>query len=287
VRRGAPGAPARGRPRRRLPLRVRGSLLSTAGDTALVVRDVGRVYRHRARERVALSGVSFELALRQTVAVVGESGAGKSTLARLVAGLDRPTSGEILVGGSPPRLRGGTVSPVQMVFQDPKEALNPFLPIGRSIEEPLKHVPRAERRRRVGELLAHVGLDPKRARERPAAFSGGQLQRVVIARALAARPRILVCDEPTSALDVSVQAQIINLLMELQGELGFGCILVTHDLAVVRILANDVLVLRRGVVVEHAPADRFFAGPAEEYSRSLLAAVSRQALTRHDAAYGA
>jgi ABC-type glutathione transport system ATPase component len=226
--------------------------------------------------------VSFELELGRTLAVVGESGAGKSTLARLIAGLDRPTAGAIRVDGRPPRPQPGRPSPVQMVFQDPKDALNPFLSVERSVAEPLAGTAREARRARVRELLERVGLDPRRAGQRPASFSGGQQQRIVIARALAASPRILVCDEPTSALDVSVQAQIINLLLELQAQLGFACVLVTHDLAVVRVLADDVLVLRRGLVVERSPSRAFFDEPGHEYSRSLLGAVSKQALTRHE-----
>jgi ABC-type glutathione transport system ATPase component len=258
------------------------SALPEAAGAVLSGRSVGRVFRRRGVSRVALVDVSFDLAPGRTLAVVGESGAGKTTLSRLVAGLDRPTSGSILVEGSPPRLRGGVPSPVQMVFQDPKEALNPFLSVGRSVGEPLRGLPAAERQARVAESLERVGLDPRRARQRPAAFSGGQQQRIVIARALAASPKILVCDEPTSALDVSVQAQIINLLLELQSSLGFACVLVTHDLSVVRVLADDVLVLRNGHVVEYADAESFFEQPRHEYSQSLLGAVSRQALTRHE-----
>ena len=247
----------------------------------LSVRDVGRVFRRRGVARVALTGISFDLQLQRTLAIVGESGAGKSTLARLIAGLDRPTTGEVLVEGQPPRLRGGRPSVVQMVFQDPKEALNPFLSIGRSIGEPLRHLSGPERKARIGNLLEHVGLDPARAGQRPSAFSGGQLQRVVIARALAPSPKILVCDEPTSALDVSVQAQIVNLLLQLQEELGFACVLVTHDLSVVRVLADDVLVLRQGELVEYRAAEDFFHVPSHGYSVSLLDAVAQQSLTRH------
>jgi ABC-type glutathione transport system ATPase component len=258
--------------------------MSSAGADApvLAVRDVGRVFRRRGVSRVALVGVTFDLEPNRTLAVVGESGAGKSTLARLIAGLDRPTTGRVLVDGRSPRLRGGLPSPVQMVFQDPKDALNPFLSVGRSVSEPLRKLPRRERRHRMWDLLEQVGLDPARAGQRPSAFSGGQLQRVVFARALAASPRILVCDEPTSALDVSVQAQIVNLLLHLQRELGFACVLVTHDLSIVRALADDVLVLRRGELIEQSRADDFFHRPAQEYSRSLLNAVAQQSLARHD-----
>jgi ABC-type microcin C transport system duplicated ATPase subunit YejF len=171
-----------------------------------------------------------------------------------------------------------------MVFQDPREALNPFLSIGQSVGEPLRHASRADRRRRVAEALASVGLDPARSGDRPASFSGGQLQRVVIARALIPSPQVLVCDEPTSSLDVSVQAQIVNLLLQLQEAYGFSCILVTHDLTVARVLADEVLVLRQGVVVERSPASTFFAEPSEEYSRGLLNAAGRQSLARRQLA---
>jgi ABC-type glutathione transport system ATPase component len=223
---------------------------------------------------VALTDVSFDVREKRTLAVVGETGAGKSTLARIVAGLDRPSSGEILVCGEPPALRRGAAAQVQMVFQDPLDALNPFLSIGRSVAEPIRRLPLRERRDRVRELFQRVGLDPSRSRQRPAGFSGGQLQRVGIARALAASPRLLVCDEPTSALDVSVQAQIVNLIMELQSTLGFSCILITHDLAVVRVLADEILVLRHGRMVERSLAEDFFREPQAEYSRSLLQAMS-------------
>lgn len=252
----------------------------TSDAPVLSARDIGRVFRRRGVSRRALAGVSFELRYHRTLAIVGESGAGKSTLARLITGLDRPTTGEVLVEGRPPRLRGGTPSVVQMVFQDPQDALNPFLSIGRSIGEPLRHLPGADRKARIADLLERVGLDPVRAGQRPSAFSGGQLQRIVIARALAASPKILVCDEPTSALDVSVQAQIVNLLLELQSELGFACVLVTHDLGVVRVLADEILVLKAGELVEYGRAEDFFREPRHDYSKSLLNAVARQSLRR-------
>jgi ABC-type glutathione transport system ATPase component len=248
----------------------------------LSVDGLTREYRNRGVTARVLDAVSVEVGAGRTLAVVGESGAGKSTLARLICGLDRPTAGTVRVAGRDPAPRSGAPSPVQLVFQNPIDALNPFLAIGRSIGEPLRSSPRERRQARIAELLQRVGIDPERAGQRPAAFSGGQLQRIVLARALAASPQVLVCDEPTSALDVSVQAQIVNLLLELQAAMGFACVLVTHDLAVVRVLAHDVLVLRHGRTVEVAPADRFFAAPREEYSRSLLDAVARQALSRHE-----
>jgi ABC-type glutathione transport system ATPase component len=245
----------------------------------LVLADgVRKEYRRRGPARVALAGVSFTLEAGRTLAVVGESGAGKSTLARLVCGLDHPTQGTILVAGTPPRPSRGSPSPVQMVFQNPHDALNPYLAVGQSVGEPLRHVGRAERRRRVAELLELVGLDASRVRERPSAFSGGQLQRVVIARALAADPAVLLCDEPTSALDVSVQAQIINLLLRLQDSLRFACLLITHDLGVARVMADDVLILRDGMTVEQTTMEALLEHPAHEYSRTLIDAASAQAL---------
>jgi peptide/nickel transport system ATP-binding protein len=249
-------------------------LSSRTGEPAAVrVVDAAVDYRRRRERFRALDGVTFELRAGQTLAVVGESGAGKSTLVKLVAGLEQPAAGTVEVNGSPPRLRAGTVSPVQVVFQNPIEALNPYASVGRSIAEPLRDLSREQRRQRVAELLDDVGLEPARAGSRPSAFSGGQLQRVVLARALAADPAVLICDEATSALDVSVQAQIANLIMKLQGTKGFACLLVTHDLGLAHVLADSVLVLRNGEPVELAPASRFFAGPRTTYARSLLAAT--------------
>jgi ABC-type glutathione transport system ATPase component len=246
---------------------------------ALSVQHVCRKYRVKDGERTALADVSFDLAPGETIAIVGESGAGKSTLTRLIAGFERPSSGEVLVNGRTARIASGSVSPVQMVFQHPADALNRFASVGTSVGEPLLHTyARAERRDRVAELLAKVGIVPSRANDRPATFSGGQLQRIVLARALAAEPELLVCDEPTSALDVSVQAQVVNLLLELQETSGFACVLVTHDLAVARVLADEVMVLRNGEVVEKTAASEFFGGPASDYGRALLSTTAGQTL---------
>ena len=250
---------------------------------ALEVEGVRKEFRRRGGVLVAVREVWCSVERRRTLAVVGESGAGKSTLARVIAGLERPTSGRVLVAGQPLVLRGGVASPVQMVFQQPGESLDPLSSVGRSVAEPLHAMSGRERERRVASLLARVGINPAHAGRRPSAFSGGQLQRIVLARALAAEPQVLVCDEPTSALDVSVQAQFVNLLLELQAQIGFACVLVTHDLSLVRVLADDVLVLKDGVVVEQGPADSFFRGPAAAYSRALLEANSKQTL-RHVAA---
>ena len=243
---------------------------SPVDEVVVSAAGVCRTFGRGQSERRALVDVGFEVRHGRTLAVIGESGAGKTTLVRLIAGLDKPTVGTIEVGGAPPRIRQGVPSPVQIVFQQPLEALNPFHSIGRSVGEPLQSLARKERTKRVHQLLDSVGISPSRTEDRPGRFSGGQLQRIVIARALAAEPKVLLCDEPTSSLDVSVQAQIINLLMELQSAMNFTSILVTHDLAVAKVLSDDVLVLKSGEVVEYAAAESFFKRPSHDYSRHLL-----------------
>jgi ABC-type dipeptide/oligopeptide/nickel transport system ATPase subunit len=260
-------------------------MIDTSGPV-LRVEGVNHGYGRGRDATTVLKDVSFQVAKGQTLAVIGESGAGKSTLTRILAGLEKPSSGSVSVGGQTVRVRTGRVSPVQVIFQQPSEALNRFAPIGRSIAEPLRHISRAQRRERVFSLLERVGIDPGRADEKPSAFSGGQLQRVVTARALAASPSVLLCDEPTSALDVSVQAQIVNLLLGLQADEGLTMVLVTHDLGVAKAMADDVLVLRLGEIVEHTNAGQFFRGPVATYSRELLQATSHQLLGGGAAASG-
>jgi ABC-type dipeptide/oligopeptide/nickel transport system ATPase subunit len=245
-----------------------------AGEAVIAARELTKVYRSGHRQVRALDGVSFEVLAGQTLAVIGESGSGKSTLTRLITGLETPTSGSISINGKPARLRPGHRGDVQLVFQDPAGSLNPHRKIWKSAAEPLRHLGRAARRAAVAEMLNRVGIDPHRLGDRPGRFSGGQLQRIAIARVLVARAQVLLCDEPTSALDVSVQAQILNLLRELQLEIGFTCVFVTHDLAVAQVVADHVLVLRAGQVREHASAAEFFAGPRDPYSRSLVAVAS-------------
>lgn len=235
---------------------------------------LSRVFRTAAGKIVALHNVSFSVRPGETLAVIGESGAGKSSLVKLVAGLDRPSEGTITVAGAAPRIRRGKASRVQVVFQNPGAALSPHHAIGTSVAEPIRARPRQERQQRVHSLLERVGISPSRAADRPTRFSGGELQRIVLARALVARPALLLCDEPTSALDVSVQAQVINLLLELQREEQFASIVVTHDLAVAKVLADNVLVLREGEVQELTPSSSFFDMPTSEYGRQLSAASS-------------
>jgi len=255
--------------------------MSDPGPSVVVeLKDVTRVYHSSHSVVRALDGVSFSLRAGETLGVIGESGSGKSTLTRLIAGLERPTSGRVTVAGQTPSIRPGRVATAQVVFQDPAGSLNPHRSILKSIGEPLRKLTRAQRRATVVEMLERVGIDPARLTDRPVRFSGGQLQRVAIARALVARSSVLLCDEPTSALDVSVQAQILSLLSDLQREIGFSCIFVTHDLAVAQVVADHVLVLRHGQVRESADARTFFSGPKDPYSRSLLDAMASAPLDR-------
>ncbi|AOB28170.1 MULTISPECIES: ABC transporter ATP-binding protein [Bordetella] len=241
-----------------------------------------RVLARKPRQMLrAVDGVSFEIARGETLALVGESGCGKSTVARMLVGLYGLTRGAIQFDGQPlstlatpqgKQLR----SRLQMIFQDPYASLNPRWRVGRIIAEPLlTHASMApqQRQERVGELLRQVGLDPADQHRYPHQFSGGQRQRISIARALAARPQFLVCDEPTSALDVSVQAQVLNLMKDLQRELGLTYLFISHNLAVVRHVADRVGVMYLGKLVEVAPRDDLFAQPRHPYTRMLLEAI--------------
>ncbi len=245
------------------------------GGVAVSAGQLTRHYRVGNRLVRALEDVSFEVARGETLAVIGESGSGKSTLTRLITGLERPTTGTIAVSGTTPQLRPGRPAAAQLVFQDPAGSLNPYRKVWKSVAEPLRREKRDRRRDLATQMLARVGIEAARASVRPGRLSGGQLQRVAIARALVSKSSVLVCDEPTSALDVSVQAQILNLLQDLQAEIGFTCIFVTHDLAVAQVVADQVLVLRHGRVCEMGAAKSFFAGPRDPYSVALLEATSR------------
>ncbi|WP_432563596.1 ATP-binding cassette domain-containing protein [Kineococcus sp. SYSU DK003] len=249
--------------------------------TLLQVEGLTKRYGHGSSSVLAVDDVSFTLDAGRTLGVVGESGSGKSTTAFCVLQLVRPTSGSVqldgreLVGLRPRQLRA-VRSEMQVVLQDPYESLNPRMRVGDIVDEPLVAHRRgspATRRRRVAELLELVGLHPDDARRLPASFSGGQRQRISIARALALEPRLVVCDEAVSALDVSIQASIVNLLRDLQDSLGVGYLFISHDLAVVRAVADSVVVMRNGQVVESAAADEVFERPATAYTRSLLDAV--------------
>ena len=231
----------------------------------------------------AVRGVDLSIGVGETLALVGESGCGKSTLARAVTLLDPPTAGRLFLDGSEVtglgrRALGPFRRAVQMVFQDPYGSLNPRLSVGSSIAEPLVIQgigSRRDRRDRVAELLEAVGLRPADAARYPHEFSGGQRQRIAIARAVASRPRLIVADEPVSALDVSIQSQILNLLLDLQREQGLSYLFIGHDLAVVRHIADRVGVMYLGSLVEEAPAEALFADPRHPYTRALLAAAPR------------
>jgi oligopeptide transport system ATP-binding protein len=228
----------------------------------------------------AVDGVSLTVNANETLAVVGESGCGKSTTGNAVLGLAPVTSGRILFEGRDMALmsaveRKNTWRDIQVVFQDPVSALNPRRSIAQSIAEPLviHNFPKADIRARVDELMGLVGLNRDQRDRRPGALSGGQRQRVVIARALALSPKLVICDEPVSALDVSIQSQILNLLMRLQRELGLSYLFIAHDLSVVRHIADRVAVMYLGVVVEEGPTEKVFATPVHPYTEALLSAI--------------
>ena len=229
----------------------------------------------------AVDGVSFDIQRGETLALVGESGCGKSTMARLLVGLYGLTRGTIEFDGQPLSNMdkpGGAAlrKRLQMIFQDPYASLNPRWRVGRIIAEPLlthTNMSEAQRRARVDELLTQVGLDPSDQSRYQHQFSGGQRQRISIARALAAQPEFLVCDEPTSALDVSVQAQVLNLMKDLQRRLGLTYLFISHNLAVVHHVADRVGVMYLGRIVELQPRDELFRRPRHPYTRMLLSAI--------------
>ena len=229
----------------------------------------------------AVDGVSLAVAEGETLAIVGESGCGKSTLGRLMLNLITPDAGTVRFAGedltklSASALRARRRD-MQLIFQDPFASLDPRMTVEQAIAEPLRlHriVPRGEERARVADLLSRVGLRPELARRWPHEFSGGQRQRIAIARALASRPKLIIGDEPVSALDVSVQAQVVNLLSDLIHDLGLTFVLISHDLGVVRHIADRVAVMYLGRIVEQGPAELVLAAPKHPYTRALLAAV--------------
>jgi oligopeptide/dipeptide ABC transporter ATP-binding protein len=230
-----------------------------------------------------LKELSFTVEEGRTLGIVGESGCGKSTLARLIAGVDQPTSGSIHMGGLPVATtkrseRARLARFCQLIFQDPYASLNPRMRVGDIVAEPFViHTAMTSKQRslEVERLLERVGLPADSARRFPHAFSGGQRQRIGIARALALKPRVLVADEPVSALDVSIQAQILNLLADLRDDLGLTLLIVSHDLQVIQWIADHVMVMYLGHIVEWAPKDTLFSGAAHPYTQALLAAAPR------------
>ncbi|MCX5202181.1 ABC transporter ATP-binding protein [Streptomyces sp. NBC_00237] len=240
-----------------------------------------RLFGRRPEPRVAVRDVSLRIAEGETLGLVGESGSGKSTTARVLAGLQRPTAGTVRVAGrdisgaaDSASLRRELSREVQLVFQDPYASLNPRRTVEQIVTTPLTvhtSLDASERRERAAELLTQVGLSPDQLPRYPHEFSGGQRQRIGIARALAVRPKLIVADEPVSALDVSVQAQVLNLLMDLRDEFGLSLLFVSHDLAVVRHFCDHVAVMHQGEVVESGTREEVFGGPRHAYTRELLA----------------
>ena len=253
------------------------------------VFDVSKPWLNRVVERqprqllTAVDDISLDIARGETFALVGESGSGKSTVARMVVGLLRPSAGEVRIDGVSMTGRAGTAERravrrrMQMIFQDPYASLNPRWRVDRLVAEPIRAFDliqgEAAIGARVGELLSLVGLHPEDGRKYPHQFSGGQRQRIAIARALASDAEFVVCDEPTSALDVSVQAQILNLMRDLQDELGLTYLFISHNLAVVRHMATRIGVMYLGRIVEVADGRELFRAPKHPYTRMLLDAV--------------
>ena len=229
----------------------------------------------------AVEGVSLAVAQGETLGLVGESGCGKSTLGRVAAGILSPTMGEVAVAGEPVMVDGRKkTTRIQMVFQDPYASLNPRMRVGDTIAEgPLAHrlITRAQAADDVTRWLTAVGLDAAAAQRFPHQFSGGQRQRVAIARALAMRPEALVCDEPVASLDVSIQAQIINLFLQLRRDLNLTMLFISHDLSVVRHVSDRVAIMYLGRIVETGPTEQIFTAPRHPYTRALLDSAPRLA----------
>ena len=258
-----------------------------ATEAVVVARDLKQVYKisrgflHPADLLQAVSGVSFTVLAGKTLAVVGESGCGKSTLARMVSLIETPTSGELSLGGvdvvkASPQQRRALRRTVQLVFQNPFGSLNPRKKIGAILEAPLEintDLDAKTRTEQARAMLALVGLRPEHYDRYPHMFSGGQRQRIAIARALMLKPALIVADEPVSALDVSIQAQVLNLLADLQQELGLAYLFISHDLGVVRHIAHDVLVMYLGHTVEQGEKKTIFAQPLHPYTQALLAST--------------
>ncbi|WP_250956224.1 dipeptide ABC transporter ATP-binding protein [Rhizobium sp. CG5] len=263
--------------------------LSNGAKPMLEIRNITRDYHVPnglfKPEKVvhAVKGVSFKLEAGKTLAIVGESGCGKSTLARILTFIDPPTAGELLIDGNlvdtrPGHLTAEMRQKVQIVFQNPYGSLNPRQKIGDVLGEPLAintSLSSAERREKATEMLIKVGLGPEHYNRYPHMFSGGQRQRIAIARALMLNPKLLVLDEPVSALDLSVQAQVLNLLADLQEEFGLTYVFISHDLSVVRYIADEVMVMYYGEAVEYGSQEAVFSAPQHDYTKLLFSATPK------------
>ena len=259
------------------------SPVTSPAEPLLSVRDLVRSFRVSGGTVRAVNGVSFDVARAETVGLVGESGCGTSTLGKTILRLIDPDSGSIVLAGEEiGRLGRSALRPhrrrMQMIFQDPYASLNPRITVGRLIQEPMdahKIGTVAERKDRVVWLMQRVGLRPEHAERFPHEFSGGQRQRIGIARALALNPDLLICDEPVSALDLSVQAQVLNLLVEIQEEFRLSLLFISHDLSVVAHLADRIMVMYLGHIVEIGTRDAVWEQPLHPYTRALISAVPR------------
>ncbi|MDS1137160.1 dipeptide ABC transporter ATP-binding protein [Nitratireductor indicus] len=258
-------------------------------EIVLEAKDIVRDYHvpggmfGKGRTVHAVKGVSLKVEKGKTLAIVGESGCGKSTLARILTMIDAPTAGELFIDGHQVDITTGGLTPemrrkVQIVFQNPYGSLNPRQKIGDVLMEPLiinSNTPATERRDRAMTMLTKVGLKPEHFNRYPHMFSGGQRQRIAIARALMLNPSLLVLDEPVSALDLSVQAQVLNLLADLQDEFALTYVFISHDLSVVRYIADEVMVMYFGEAVEYGTRDAVFSNPQHDYTKTLFAATPR------------
>ncbi len=264
----------------------------SAGEPLVEVRDLakhfpikrGVVFQRKVGAVRAVDGVSFDVNRGETLGIVGETGCGKSTTARLIMRLHDATSGEVRFDGRDiTRMKGAELKKVrpemQMIFQDPYSSLNPRKTVGSIVSEPFAihglYPDKQARRRAVRELMDTVGLNTEHYNRYPHEFSGGQRQRIGVARALALKPKLLIADEPVSALDVSIQAQVLNLLRDMQRRFGLTVVLISHDLSVVRHMCDRVAVMYGGKIVELAPNEQLYSHPSHPYTRELLAAVPR------------
>lgn len=259
----------------------RNSSMPESISPLLKVVNLTKTFPHGRTLFKAVDTASFEVGVGETLGIVGESGSGKSTLARAVLRLYEPDEGKVYFDGvdftalSAPALRAKRRD-IQMIFQDPLASLNPMMTVQKAIEDPLiihNIGSRRERAKRVHDLLELVGLDPAAANAFPFEFSGGQQQRIGIARALALNPKLLICDEATSALDVSIQAQILRLLQDLQQQLGLAYLFISHNLAVIEHICDRVAVMHHGKIVEYGPVEQIFQSPQQAYTRALIQSV--------------